>query len=343
MRRCKHSALVEVSNTAQLCLVDPHRVQYLVETLPCPAQQQPLLVACVGNEEKTLALQQLFPANDRKERDRRNGLCKVYTDVLSTHSAHPILFMDIDPRFEPPTQETNTYCHETKAYRLQADVQRQPLNATVLERLVLPFVDVVCIFAQDLGGLAEVLKLLQTWTSLDATATEDQLCFARLVIITTENESSPAVLEETEFLEGARAAGLYERFASLTLQLVSSRPLRSARYHLLRDALLQSEVAAARDHRQKQCRLFSALHTASLFSASLAHMARYPDRPFDIIGASRQGIPAPPHLVNCLSAFLRAVTRYSVPQRLTASLLATAFLVQAYPQAAHGKSPPTYR
>lgn len=106
-----HEALVELSSPDIPSLVNPHRMDRLVDSLPDPSQQKPLLVACAGNKQKKLALEQLFPANDPRQHDRRPALCKIYTDALTSHLANSIFFMDIDPDCDPPIQDTHLHCH----------------------------------------------------------------------------------------------------------------------------------------------------------------------------------------------------------------------------------------
>ena len=336
MRRCKHHDLVEVSDSEQLCLVDPHRLQRIVESLPDPDRQQPLVVACIGSTEKKFALRQLFPANDPKVGDGRAGLCKAYGDALTANSANPIMYWDIEPGHRPPPQDTRAHCHQFQAFRMPSNNAAEEVSAVLVQRLLLPFADVVCIFAEDFGGLSKVTSHLQLWTSLGTAASTWSLG-ARLVVVVPHDTSGITELEEAEFLENTRALGITKAFRSLRVQRVSTKPLRNARYLLLRESVLEFELESSRADRDVRLCMYTATHLASLFSQCLAHTAKMSGEPFNHLMATRHGIPELPHFADCLSALLRASTRESVPHSTIASILATSLLMQAYPPSSHSQ------
>ncbi|KAK5111091.1 hypothetical protein LTR85_012266 [Meristemomyces frigidus] len=226
MRSCQHEALVEVSASDQPCLVDPYRLQRLVDSLPNPGQQQPLIVAFFGGDEKRLAVDQLFPANDTKARDRRPGLCKVYADALTTHAPNPIIFVDIDPDHAPPVQDTKSHCHHLKAFRMQPSLCSDRFCAILVKQLLLPFIDVLCIFADDVGGYAGVLHYLQLWTLSDLAAADEQAS-VRVVVVVPDDGTQKVDMEEAKFVEDV-APGAFQ----LSVSKPTRSPATSALYRL---------------------------------------------------------------------------------------------------------------
>ncbi|KAK0301575.1 hypothetical protein LTR82_018239 [Friedmanniomyces endolithicus] len=338
MRRCKHRDLVEISDSEEPCLVDPHRLWRIVESLPDPDVQRPLVVACIGTREKSLALHQLFPANDSKVCDGRSSLCKAYGDVLTAHAACPILYWDIELANGLPSQDVRAYCHQFQAFRIGSGVPREELGARLIQRLLLPFADVICIFAADLGGLQGVFSYLQAWAASGRAATKYSLG-AGLVVVVPNDTCGIAGLEEIEFLESLQTSGIVQAYRSVKIQHISTQPLSNARYVSLREIVLHTELDSARADRDARMSLYSGTHLASLFSQSLAHVAHMTDEPFDYVAATRQGIPHLPHLTDCLSAVLRASSRESVPHGTITSILATSLLTQAYPPSSHSFAP----
>lgn len=157
------------------------------------------MVAFFGAEEKRLAINQLFPANNTKARDRRPGLCKVYADALTTHATNPITFVDVDPTYAPPVQDTKSHCHHFEAFRMQPSICSDRFCAVLVKQLLLPFIDVRCIFAEDVGGYAGVLHYLQLCTLSDFAAANEQLS-VRVIVIVRDDGTHDVDIEESEFI-----------------------------------------------------------------------------------------------------------------------------------------------
>ncbi|GAB7336287.1 hypothetical protein MBLNU13_g09038t1, partial [Cladosporium sp. NU13] len=331
MKSCNHEALMELSSPDTPCLVNPYRMDRLVDSLPDPSQQKPLLVACAGNKQKKLALEQLFPANDPRQRDRRPALCKIYTDALTSHLANPIFFMDIDPDRDPPMQDTHLHCHRSQTFSFHKDRSSAHLGAVLTKQLLLPFIDVLCVFAEDVGGCDGVLQHLQSWALANIEGTETQVPTRLVVVLSPSDDAEWSKRESTKFAESFYAFGLGQLFPNMRVETTSSLPLHSARYIPLRGIVLGSVLGAALSARTERMHLFSGLHLASLFSQRLAQTAKHPRRSFCLLLASRQGIPTLSHFVECVIAFLQAAHHHDLAYGAVASLIGTSLLMQAYP------------
>ena len=158
-----------------------------------------------------------------------------------------------------------------------------------------------------------------------------------VVVLSPSDDAEQAKQESTRFAESFYAFGLGQLFPNIRVETTSSLPLRNARYIPLRDIVLGPVLEAALEARTERMHLFSGLHLASLFSQRLAQTAKHPRRSFCPLLASRQGIPALSHFVECVTAFLQAAHHHDLAYGAVASLIGTSLLMQAYPPSAHGK------
>jgi hypothetical protein len=158
-----------------------------------------------------------------------------------------------------------------------------------------------------------------------------------VVVLSLSNDAEQAKRESTKFAESFYVFGLGQLFPNIRVETTSSLPLRNARYIPLRGIVLGPVLEVALKARTERMYLFSGLYLASLFSQRLAQTAKHPRRSFCLLLASRQGIPALSHFVECVIAFLQAAHRYDLAYGAVASLIGTSLLIQAYPPSAHGK------
>jgi hypothetical protein len=333
MRRCKHHGLFDIATSDQPCLIDTFRLRRLIDGLPLPSEQYPQLVTCLGSNEKDLALAQLFPASRLKTAGV--GVCKAYLDVTTTSDRHPVIFIDADKALRATDDVPESHCHQSKPFRISPHLALDDFGATLVRHLLIPFSSVLCVFAEDLGGLSGVADRLQVWVEAAKVTAPS---YTRMIVATTDDEHTlgsktyEALIERIERL--AQACSL----ASIRIENISLLPLRVARYTTMGKGALVEELKAAKEAREAHMTLYSATHVAALFSGCIAHAARSSPRPFDFFQATRQGIPCPPYLEDCLHAFLKAAHRHEMPHQTLASVLATSLLMHAYPQSSHRKS-----
>lgn len=337
MKRCKHEALVELSASLDPCLVDSHRLGRLVDTLARPDQQAPLLIIrCFRTNEKQAALSQLFLANETQGRDRRPAMCKMYADALTTHDKNPIFFVDIDPNYGPPLQDTTAHCHHFQAHHIRQRPHKVQINTLLMNSLLLPFTDVMCIFADDIGGLDGVTQHLQAWAD-SGVITAPRRHTVRIVIILLEGNPNMQEPDSTEFWRTVQSTAVKHTFPHISFEVVSSEERYDARYISLRSPLLHMELTTAKEERRERKHLFSGPHLASLFSQCLAHTATSLSGPFDFIEGTCLGILSPPFFRECAAAYLRATHDHGISYQTVASLLASSLLMQACPPSAHSE------
>ncbi|GAB7336320.1 hypothetical protein MBLNU13_g09060t1 [Cladosporium sp. NU13] len=188
----------------------------------------------------------------------------------------------------------------SQAFSFHKDRSSAHFSAVLTKQLLLPFIDVLCVFAEDVGGCDGVLQHLKYWALANIEGTETQVPTRLVVVLSPSDVAEQAKQESTRFAESFYAFGLGQLFPNIRVETTSSLPLRNARYIPLRDIVLGPVLEAALEARTERMHLFSGLHLASLFSQRLAQTAKHPRRSFCPLLASRQGIPALSHFVECL-------------------------------------------
>jgi len=133
-----------------------------VGELTNPATQQPSVLLFIGRKAKTQALRELFPNHIKK--GRNDGIATLRVDNTSLYSDHPVLFAESDPS-APVATTSNASCHELESFPIRW------ANATTVHdvydilhaRILCPFSDVLCIFADDFPNFNAVVDRLKTW------------------------------------------------------------------------------------------------------------------------------------------------------------------------------------
>lgn len=141
---------------------------HLVAQLHCGEFQYPTLVLFLGKTAKDDALDSLFPHNHVRGRRKHKSAINLHLESASAHSDYPILFADCDPtlqvRVAPDTSPDAATRH---FYPLPPGCQlsKSQILEDVLTRIIFTFIDVICLFADDCGGLYGARSLLSTWAT----------------------------------------------------------------------------------------------------------------------------------------------------------------------------------
>lgn len=164
MAKCEHISWIELSEGGGAPqLVYGSRVSRLVSELPDPSAQLPQVVFFMGRRLKDRALRELCGGNYR-DQHRHQRCVNLRSDNRTLRSLQPRFFADCDPtrRSQPPAPEVLHVCHPDQTFPLDISPTEHSLYDLVLARLLFLFVDVLCIFADDLGGLEGVRERLST-------------------------------------------------------------------------------------------------------------------------------------------------------------------------------------
>ncbi|KAL4887982.1 FabD/lysophospholipase-like protein [Aspergillus ambiguus] len=297
-------------------------LSHIKEQLITPHMQFPTSTLFFGKRRKDIALRYLFPDNHISS---RFPSVQIRIDNRTLFSDFPILFADDHDREEVAID-----------WPAGDDLH---LRDVLLARLLFMFMDVVCIFADDIGGLDAVLAALETWAAAGRNVTNLDHRPRILIVVETDNASiTHELLEESEFLhQFVHTSGTTDVFGAISFLRLPSRELSNmARHQPLKDELLKGLDLSRRRRREDGC-LFSAAHLEGFFRCALQHVCHTPQQPFDFVRSARRSLPsASDHGVH-LKRFLDLTAHSEWEQR--AAFIASTLLVDAYSPGGHYFSP----
>ncbi|KKZ60267.1 hypothetical protein EMCG_04994 [[Emmonsia] crescens] len=294
MSQCDHISWVSlVGGEAGPLLESGWRMARVIAGMHKPSNQFPQLIFLIGGKIKDGALRQLCRTNHRRSRYRQQHTVNLQADNTSLQSTYPRIFADCDPtrRAVIRTLSSPHLCHRHESVPVQwPDSSLDPFHL-ILARLLFLFCDVICIFADDVGGLEAVRSLLTTWATIGSASTLPNATRPRIIIITgKDNESiTQALLDEDFFLLEILNKTLFpSTFADIS---ISRHPLDElspdARYLDLH-ADIARELDLARVARKTHQVLFSATHMNAFYEDALRHVAADMFTPFNFIHSSRR-------------------------------------------------------
>ena len=340
MAGCDHAAWLQVVAGKDLVLRNEGRLARILPMMTNPETQFPALLFFIGRRMKTEALSHLFPENNLR-RSHPNGLANLRMDNRTTGTRHPVLFADSDPSPRVPKQLDIPLCHDIVAHPVR---WRQPSKHNIYDlvhaRIFFNFTDVICIFADDVGGVHGAAALLKEWATIRLA--NDLVPLPRVIIVTVGDDVSPTFqilnVEDLRFslLEHgpANLSGSFSGIYLLQLAGESITPL--ARYRRLKEALLR-QADEMRHVRITVHRSFSACHMSSLFDAAVNDTAKLLWMNSDPIMGSRRKNPLDEAFSEHVTNFLQLGIQFKVSYEAMASFIASAIIMDAYPPAMHSR------
>ncbi|KAK4552381.1 hypothetical protein LTR86_010395 [Recurvomyces mirabilis] len=353
MVACRHTAWIEVSDaihpsaersqrsgSTNLRLNNPQRLEQLIETLRDPDNQYPQLIFLIGAKEKSHAIQQIFPESATTNRLGESGLANLHSDISSVHAEHPIFFVDSEANFPlPPRQPQKPRCHEFQPlgakWKLNEDAEP---NHLILTRLLFPFSDIICICADDIGGLEAAYAYLDVWSSYGDATTLPVAIRPRVSIVTSRPMCRASQLEEEQTIERLRQVRFCRLFSSIEILRMKSKSSRDTRYRPLQQSLLGG-INVMRDQRRAAHVLFSATHLNWFFAQAVLHVSETFTKPFDFILTSRLARPLPRFCADQVRHLMELAVQHDLPTNALMTALASFVMLDAYPASAHAFAP----
>lgn len=294
MRSCKHTnwlSLYDRSDTVGV-LVVTERLRNLVVSTPRPDNQCPSLFLMVGNSSKSPAIKQMFGVIRARTFPRQNpGGIHIHLDSSTAFSDRPLLVAEGDLLSKP----LNSFeCYESARLTINRPVKvadkcsfLETVANQLYSQVIIPFVDVICFFADD---LASVATQLGNWLEVeDRTILPDSIKPIVIVVTTKylpndENEIKGNLLRQ---LRKKTGQDIWKHIHDIrVVSLLPERALSAkTRYRSLRDRIVRSS-SEVRKERQASGYLFSSNHFAAFFKTAFEHFAQNPGA-FDFIKASR--------------------------------------------------------
>lgn len=340
MTKCDHSAWLQLlQGEAGPLLSHGWRLPHIIKDFPNPSEQCPQITLLLGRRLKEKALRKLCDSNYKGQR-RKNAI-NIRADNRSLGALQPKLFADCDPtatsleRADIPSQT----CHQDHVLSFRTTPYL--VHDLLLSRLLFLFVDVICIFADDLGGLDAVESMLLDWGHISSGSSLPSTVRPRVVVVVNKAQSvTRDVLDEKDFLFDlyTRQPSLNEAFADIQFSYLPSSELASGRFLSL-SADITRQLHDARFARLQEHALFSATHLSELFRSATENLCSSALTQFDFIAAARAQNPLDGSFTSHLREFLILAGKSRLPYEGVSSHIASAILMDAYPPGMHCKSP----
>jgi hypothetical protein len=320
-----------------------NRLSNITNSLPHPATQYPTLIFFIGTQAKSRALRALFPGNSISNR-RKYGVANICVDPTTTEDNYPVLIADSTPDFAQTNPRGKVVCHETISYPVAWPDEesglptQQGLVDYLHARLLSLFINVICIFAQDCGGLDGVAARLASWTTLGSASSLPNNTRPRLLIVT----SIPGPTFDSEALRfrlGVLADPKFaDSFSSLILVNILGSDRRSSRtlFSSLGE-VLGHEADTARLERVNTHTLFSVVHITALFESALRNFAISPRHTFNFIKSSREENPVSPAFGKHIKSFMSLSLEHKLPNNILWNFIGSAIVMDGFPPDMHCK------
>ncbi|KAK1486372.1 phospholipase, partial [Colletotrichum abscissum] len=312
----------------------------------------------IGNAAKRVALQRLGVDITRPNTTRGHGEIHLNKAPVGASGARPTLIADADvpPHKRLGRPRKSTLCHEVVARPLSishgGNISTMPsampsaMSPTTLEasdhvynRMLLPFADAVCFFADDIGGVEVVAQRLASWLSLSTPSTSSVRPW--LVVVVNGDEEDSARNHLLQSIRKRTNAHVSERFHGVRVISLADKTPKSLRRRLdsLRWDILSNELSymteTKRVERVLASCLFSATHLAGLLRHATEHVGGAGAPPLDFLAVSRLDNPVAADLPAHLAGFLTHCDSVDDLKRFAVPVIASSFILDQYPPDMH--------
>ncbi|CAD6446984.1 b676c3b9-d294-4f59-a3cf-c881fe8cd879-CDS [Sclerotinia trifoliorum] len=184
-----------------------NRLHHIWTSLPDPVNQRPSILFFLGKQLKTRVLRALYPGNTISN-CRKYGIANICLYPATQNDEHPILIADSCPDYTQAKLRGKDTCHETINHPVgwpdEGDQKKQQhLADHALARLFSLFIDVLCIFAQDCGGLDGVVDMLAGWIAIGSASSLPDAVRPRFLVGSIRSQ----VLRVIPFVECSQRVG----------------------------------------------------------------------------------------------------------------------------------------
>ncbi|GFF96240.1 hypothetical protein IFM53868_08435 [Aspergillus udagawae] len=307
---------------------DHGRLARLISDLPQPEQQYPALSIFLGSKRKDKALQAIFPHNNIQRTASRASI-GLRCETLSAETNEPLLFADGDVG-EPTLGQPP---HILPGDHLVPGSPTSTLSAvqTVYSRLVVPFADLICIFAVDFQDLAAVAQYLVGVTRTGSPTGVPLAVRPKVIVVLEEASTDTTVSNEIaqfyQQLNGMDRRRLRESFSSLNVIHLDGKLPETIQYERLRLFIKDQQSSMQALRRTNWCQ-FTAQHLGALFQAALRTFGT--ESRFDLVKATRLAFPVAPGLHHHLAHFWEIGLQGGCSINTLARVVASALLMDHY-------------
>jgi len=248
---------------------------------------------------------------------------------------YPVLYADcvLDaPVCEVKCREQD--CHAVDKW-IWCDPPQTPTSSIdyVLTRLLFPFADVVCLLADELGGLVGVVNLLTRWCEQKEASMRAWQARPRVIVISHQPDLAKAQLDQEYFRAEISPLKFRSHFSDITIGNFRIDPSKDDPD--LCCTMIAEGLEHSREKRRETYVLFNARHTSQLFSMAVRHLEASSDKPFNYIVASRSLRPLSSDFSDQLDSLTSLCKASKVSWGHYYRLIASAILIDAYPPSSH--------
>lgn len=351
MKHCSHNHWLGLCRQGyEIALLESDRLRTLLSSVTDPDEARPGLIVFIGDRTKSITLGKAFGI-----KRRRIFRGRQYVGDINLHMApgselsNPLLIADSCLSNRNHRREIPRYdCHEISRWPLQtkssktADVD--DLASVMHCRLLLPFTNVFCFFASDMGGFRIVARHLARWLNSDPMSPVPVFVKPRVVVVT--DKIPPTKQREAEarrallwLLKEETREDLFNLISAIDVVAISPpRVLGASDQSRRLTASLLRWANNVQQDRVKARTSYSLTHFAAFFESACQHFAESSTRPFDFVNASRMQNPLASDLKKHLMNFLRQCETPQVVTGFAAPIIASSFLLDSYPPGCHRKS-----
>lgn len=368
MRYCKHTQWLGLAvNDGDVCLQNTDRLQTLLDDLPNPDKQTPSLFVFIGNKSKAMAIKELaktfspppkYSCHPSKHNDesswegqtklngrRVHGEIHLHIHPPSVFSSRPVLLAEGDlPNLSKLTNALAIEkCHETDSRPLNASTLATPTLSECADRiyfrLLSPFTDVFCFFADDVGKFKPIVQRIALWLDLGQPSTLPKSTRPKVLIVTERDDAhsndESDLMAFKRMLSNETTMDFSEQFSEIQILGLASRNKNlsnKARHRELFERLLNFSDQV-REARATAGVLFSAHHLTAFFHHALRHVNL--PVPFNFISASQSENPVASDLRDHLVDFLGKIRTPEKLLQFAIPVIASSFILNSYPPDMH--------
>ncbi|EMD85640.1 hypothetical protein COCC4DRAFT_66816 [Bipolaris maydis ATCC 48331] len=298
-------------------------LQRAIASLYDPHAHFPSTVLLIGKREKESAIQALLPG---RANARSRGIAQLEADSSTLDDKHPLLVASVDldnacSKQKPLRKQNGRPLHKIRWLSHESPASETDFFVEIIVgRLLLSFIDVVCLFLDDFSTREEGIQFLQRCTNH---ARLSKGWKPRIILVTSSTYRHRGY-------SGLPTFGSIQRVVLPALR----RKAPSSRFFALERTIL-SGVEMVRKSRSASRMLYSAHHLNVFFESALGHTASCISTPFNFILATRQCNPVEDHLWLYLQKFLRLCIANQMSQEATLEYMASAIMLNSLPPGMH--------
>ena len=308
-------------------LRDHDRIAQLIDRFGS-TNHRPALLHFIGQEEKFVALKQIFIDN-KFRRPLKASTVRLSVDNANVLSNRPVLFSETgENQIKKNRPSEDGYCLEWGQ-----GMDHEALFNILHARLLCMFVDVICIFADDFQDHDQVSKLIIAWMELGIAKihcdVKPTLVIVRRKLKKNSISNVAKMHDPLEELQLQHKEALAEHFAGVKIFDVARVESSTAyRFHSLKECLWK-ELDAIHETRTSLQLAISAKHLEQLFRRTLIHFCHTPYEDFDFVRASRRSDLRDSTMAVYIANFIRKTQQSHVTRVI--DFIAAALLMDAYP------------